>query len=110
MGEMKKYYCKNCDIYYDEPASFKEDRTPFGEKSDSSWYEEVEGCPNCHDGLELRYYCPRCDKYKESIDYYPYAEEYMCNDCYEEMMENGELVEETMEGVIKNEEPRGLPE
>lgn len=106
--DFKKYYCRSCDEFFDEPVEFTENRCPYGEKSDSSWIETLEGCPNCHSGLELKYYCPKCEKATSSLEYYPYAEEYMCDDCYEEMMENGELVEEAMEGVIKNDEPRGL--
>lgn len=108
--DLKKYYCKECDAYYNEPAEFTEDRCPYGEKSNSTWLEHLEGCPSCHGGLEIRYYCPRCEKFNKSLEYYPYAEEYMCDDCYNEMMETGELVEEAMEGVINNELQSGLPE
>ena len=107
---LKKYYCSYCDDYFDAPCSFYEDRSPYGEKGNSSWQEELEGCPQCQGGMDIVYLCPRCETFKKTIEYYPYAEEYMCDDCYEEMMENGELVEEAMEGVIENEEPRGLPE
>jgi len=108
--DLKKYYCRSCDAYYNEPAEFTENRCPYGEKSDSSWLEHLEGCPSCHGGLEVKYFCPRCEKFHNSVEYYPYAEEYMCDDCYEEMMETGKLVEEAMEEVINNEEFRGLPE
>lgn len=108
--DLKKYYCSNCDAYYNEPAKFIENRTPLGEKSNSSWQEHLEGCPSCHNGLDVVYFCPKCEKFNKSVEYYPYAEEYMCDDCYEEMMNSGELVDEAMEGVIENEEPRGLPE
>lgn len=108
--DLKKYYCPSCDAYYNEPKKFTEDRSPYGEKSDSSWLEHLEGCPICHGGLETRYFCPRCEKFSTTMEFYPYAEEYMCDDCYEEMMNDGGIVEESMEGVIKNEEPRGLPE
>lgn len=108
--ELKKYYCNNCDEYFDEPAKFTEDRCPYGEKSDSSWLEHLEGCPNCHEGLKVVYLCPRCELHYDNIEYYPYADEYMCDDCYEEMMKAGELVEEAMEGVINNELQSGLPQ
>lgn len=102
-ADFKKYYCENCVTYFSEPAKFKENRTPNGEKSDDTWYEHLDGCPICHEGLEVRYLCPKCGKFKSDIDYYPYADEFMCNDCYEEMMEIGELVENELERLGKNE-------
>lgn len=106
--ELKQYYCSNCDKYFDEPAKFKEDRTPYGEKSNDSWKEELEGCPICHEGLKVVYLCPRCELHYDNVEYYPYAEEYMCDDCYEEMMDNGELVKNEMECVINDGIQRGL--
>lgn len=102
--DLKKYYCEECDSYYNEPSKFTENRSPLGEKGDSSWLEHLEGCPVCHNGLEVKYYCPRCEKFKDDIEYYPYAEELMCDDCHDEMMKIGELVEKEMERIAENEE------
>lgn len=106
--ELKKYYCENCGTYFDEPKKYQENRKPLGEKNDSSWIEKYEGCPICSSGYETVYYCARCDSYKKNVEYYPYAEEYMCDDCYEEMMDNGELVKNEMECVINDGVQRGL--
>lgn len=101
--DLKKYYCEECDSYYNEPSKFTENRSPLGEKGDSSWLEHLEGCPVCHNGLEVKYYCPRCEKFKDDIEYYPYAEEFMCDDCHDEMMEIGGLVNKEMERIAENE-------
>lgn len=110
MEREMKYYCKNCDILFSEPKYCSEDRCPYGEKSNSSWIEHYYGCPQCEGGYEEVYLCEECGEYKERVDYLPYAEEYVCEDCEEKMLEIGDLVGSQMEGVIENEEPRGLPE
>ena len=94
------YYCKDCNSYYDKPAHFTEDRCPYGEKSNSSWLEHLEGCPNCHGGLKVVYLCPRCEQYCDRIEFYPFVNDYLCDNCYEEIMNFEE------EGEDKNENGR----
>jgi len=89
--DLSKFYCKECDTYYNEVSR-----------------ENYSECPICHEEVEIKYFCPRCETFKDNIEYYPFAEGYMCDDCHNEMMDIGELVNEAMEGVINNEEQNGL--
>ena len=107
--ELKKYYCPSCGILFDEPKCFLENRCPYGEKSNSTWIEHLKGCPNCEGGYDEVYLCEECGEYKEHVDYLPYAEEYVCDDCEEKMLETAKLANKGMEETINDKEFRGLP-
>ena len=103
------YYCKSCKITFEEPKRYSENRAPYGEGGGGNWVEYYDGCPRCSGGFDEVFFCEECNEYKKRVEFYPFANEYMCDDCYEEMMENGELVENQMEEVINNDVGRGLP-
>lgn len=103
------YYCENCNLIFNEPKEYTENREPYGGGSgDSSFIEHYLGCPSCSGGYTKVYLCENCGKHKERVDFYPFANAYMCDECHDNLLELGELVENEMEEVIKNEEQRGL--
>ena len=105
----KIYYCRCCKDTFQEPTYYSENRCPRGERSDSSWIEHYYGCPSCGGGYIEMYLCEECGEYKEKVEYYPFANQYMCEECYDKMMEDSELAKEGLEETIKNDELRGLP-
>jgi len=67
------YYCKNCNLAFDHPVHYSEDRTPGG--AFGEMIQHFDGCPSCGGGYEEAIECPRCeDEYIPVSSQYPFCE------------------------------------
>lgn len=69
------YYCSDCNIFFEEPSSYSEDRTPGGAFEGGSFIEHYSGCPNCGCGYEEAHHCDMC------ADAYVRESEDICDSC-----------------------------
>lgn len=56
------YYCSNCNVFFEEPSNYAEDRTPGGVFEGGSFIEHYSGCPHCGGGYEEAKRCA-CGEY-----------------------------------------------
>ena len=55
------YICKDCNFVFDQPTTYKEDRTPGGTFEGGSFIESFSGCPKCSGAYDEAMLCPRCE-------------------------------------------------
>lgn len=57
------YYCEDCDLYFDTPTEYVEDRTPYGGPAEPGFSEHYKGCPKCSGGYDEVHECTICGAY-----------------------------------------------
>lgn len=68
------YKCHDCDLIFDEPKKYVEDRTPYGGYPEPGFSEEFLGCPSCSNDYDEVMLCQRCNDTYVSVEVgYPFC-------------------------------------